>query len=522
MNKPSKALIIILVLSLFIIACISQKAMPTTLNLEDSIYEIIISKGENYNFLKDKIYIEYMEKLINQLTNKNSTLPDNYTLGNLNDDNIPELVIFNEKNPDDVKDEGSLEVYGFNESKYILLDTINMGFDISNYEMKIGNISEKQRGLLLNNNIGTHSGVTYGFILENGKLKQIINNKKVPLISLYNENEIKDINNDGILNFSVISIDPETENTTIKGSDKMTLWYQWNGEDSVDLVKVEKKDYSTEPSNKEIFNQAQSLIDNDFPNFLNFMIDNKNQLSKYDNTILIKDYIDKMENLALTRGLKINNLFSIYEKEQNINCVSGTHSINIDNLNSLEYLNREKVLKDNQDIKKNLINNINLGFKLNTEECLYYYLIDYSKFIDLFSENILNEYIDYLSILAFNSNEASTKDGKLVISQDKLIERILLAESFDMVYPYSELLDKVHNIYKEYIDLYFLGDDKDPNFDPDTKVIKKEILEEFKQTSKKYEFTGFSYIVKDFLSWIQSNNNMINDKIIEKLHNNLN
>ena len=221
MNKPSKALIIILVLSLFIIACISQKAMPTTLNLEDSIYEIIISKGENYNFLKDKIYIEYMEKLINQLTNKDSTLPDTYTLGNLNDDNIPELVIFNEKNPNDVKDEGSLEVYGFNESKYILLDTINMGFDISNYEMKIGNISEKQRGLLLNNNIGTHSGVTYGFILENGKLKQIINNKKVPLISLYNENEIKDINNDGILNFSVISIDPETENTTIKGSDKM-------------------------------------------------------------------------------------------------------------------------------------------------------------------------------------------------------------------------------------------------------------------------------------------------------------
>src|SRR5699024_4204512 len=118
-------------LSLFIIACVSQKAMPTALNLEDSIYEIIISKGENYNFLKDKIYIEYMEKLINQLTNKDSKAPDNYTLGNLNDDNIPELVIFNEKNPDDVKDEGSLEIYGFNGSKYILLDTINMGFDIS-------------------------------------------------------------------------------------------------------------------------------------------------------------------------------------------------------------------------------------------------------------------------------------------------------------------------------------------------------------------------------------------------------
>lgn len=517
MKNLLKVLGLVLVLGLFIISCSSNDTMPVKLTLEDSIKEIILSKGENYNFLQDSIYIEYMEHLGMELANNG-----NYAIGNLDEDNIPELAIFNDKDCDNVDDEGSLEIYSFNGTKYTLLDKVNMGFDNSNYEMKIGKISENQRGLLLNNNIGTHSGLTYGFILKDGKLKSILDDKKAPLISIYTENQIKDINNDGILEFSVVAIDPETEDITLEGSDKMTLWYKWNRRDSVTLVDVERKDYSKEASNQEILSRAKALIDHDFVYALSFLKANKDELSRYDNSILLQSYIEKLRESSSQRGTKINNLLSETEEEQNPSSVSKSISDNIDNLNSKEYLNREKVLKHHEDIKTHLQNNINLGFKLNVKEGIYYYSVNYEKFIDLFSDNILNEYTDYLQILAFNSNEPFMDDGGLMISQEQLIERILVIESFKILYPYSQFLPEIHEIYTNYINIYFFGDLHNPNFNHDTKIVKEETLEKFKNDIKNYEFTSFSYVTRDFLDWLKENNSVIDDKIREKLHNRIN
>lgn len=517
MKKLLKILGLVLGLSFFIISCSNKETLPMKLNPEDSLKEIILSKGENYDFLKDDVYIESMENLADELSSGS-----NYAIGDLDGSNIPELVIYIEKDSSDVNHEASLEVYSFNGSKYNLSDKFNMGFDNSNYDMKIGRISENQRGLLLNNNIGTHSGLTYGFIFENGKLKSILNDKKSLLISIYTENEIMDINNDGILNFSIVTIDPETEDITIEGSDKMTLWYKWNGKDSVTLVDVERKDYSKKPSNKEIFNKAKALIAEDFVYALSFMVANKEELSKYDNSMLVKRYIEKLDEVSFEKGIEINNLFLKDGKDINLAHISGNFLVDMDNLNSKEYLRREKTLTDNEDAKIHLIENINLGFKLNMSEGMYYYLVDYQKFIDLFSENILHEYMDYLKILAFNSNKPFMDDGSLTISQEQLIERILFVESFKILYPYSELLPEVHEYYSNYINIYFFGDLHNPNFDYQTKIMKEEVLEELRAATKKYEFTNFAYIINDFLLWLKENNNVVDDGIREKLHNILN
>lgn len=517
MKNYIKILVLILGLSLFTVACSSKEALPMKLNLEESIIDIISSKGEDYDFLNDELYIKSVENLMNELTKNN-----NYVLGNLDGDNIPELVVFNEKDSQDLEDEGSLEVYSFDGTEYALLDKINMGFDNSNYEMKIGKISENQRGLFLNNNIGTRAGLTYGFILEDGKFKSILNDKKIPLISVYAENEIKDINNDGILNFSIITIDPETEEITIDESDKITLWYKWNGKDSGTLVDIERKDYSEKDSNKEFYYMGKDIISKDFTNSLEFIVENQDEFSKYDLTTLIKNYIEKLNNLAFERGTEINELFIKDEKNQNVNYVSGSFSANLDNLNSIEYLSREKILKDSEEIKKHLINNINLGFKLNMSEGMYYYLVDYQKFLNLFKENILNEYMDYLEIMAFNSNQPFMEDGSLLISQEELIERILYIESFKMIYPYSDLLVETQELYTNHINVYFFGDLHNPNFDYNTKIMKEEALERFKEVSNKLEHTGFSYIINDFVLWLEENNNIVDDSIKEKLYNRLN
>lgn len=520
-KKSMKLMSLILCLAIFTIACSTKESLPITLPLEESLKEIIVSKGNNYDFLTDTAYMNHMARLGSEFIN-NIDSP-HYAIGNLDEDNVPEIAVFKERDPNNVNDEGKLEIYKFNGEKYTLIDSISMNYDNTNCQIIIGKISEDQNGLLLNNSVGAHSGLIYGFILENGKLKSILNDKVTSLISVYATNEIKDIDNDGILEFSIYAVDPETEDTSFAGSDKMTLWYKWDGKDSSVLVDVERKSSSNEEaSNKEIFNMANDLIDNNFTEAFNYMNENKDQLSKYDNIELITKYISKLDEMSFDRSIEIENLFIKYQKDENFDYLFKKYGLSIDRLNSIEYLTREKVLKDEDELKKHLIDHINLGYKLSTSEGLYYYLIDNQKFVDTFGENITKEYNDYLKILALDTNEPYLSDGGLVISRDKLLERILLVESFKMVYPYSDLLPKVNEIYKWYIYTYFYGDNHTPNFNIDTFVMNEEILQDLENTMEKYPYTTFSGIVGEFLDNLKQNNNVISDEIRDKFNDRLN
>lgn len=524
MRKLIGLIAIILCLNILTIGCSSnvKEVLPTTLTLEESIKEIIISKGNNYDFLKDSIYLEHMNKLGNQLVTNRDAMPPHYTVGNLDEDHIPELVVFNERNPENMSDEGSLEVYKFNGEKYVPIDKVSMNYDNTNYQMTIGKIAKNQNGILLNNQLGAHSGMTYGFVLEGERLKTIFNENKISLISIYTNNEIKDIDNDGILEFSIYTVDPETEDGSSAGSDKMTLWYKWNGSDGADLIKVDRKDYSIESFNEEIYNMAKDLIENNFSEALKYIYENKTELTKYRTTELLADYMRKLNEMSFYKGIEIENLFIEYQEYENFDYLFNKYGLSIEKLNSLEYLNREKVLKDEEELKNHLVYHINLGYKLGTSEGIYYYLVDNQKFVDMFSGYITNEYTDYLKLLALDTNEPFMNDGSLMISMEKLAERILWAESFKMIYPYSDLIPRVNEIYKWYIYTYFYGDNHDPNFDESTFKMKDNILMEFETSIEKYQYTHFADIIRDFLENLKQNNNVITDEIRAKLNNRLN
>lgn len=520
-----KLLIILVVLSTILVftsACSEEKKLPTSLSLEESIKQIITTKGENYDFLKDEAYMKHMEILGMELVNNKEAIPPHYALGNLDDDNIPELAIFKERNQDNMNDEGSLEIYKFNGEEYVSIDKISMNYDNTNYQIVIGKISENQNGLYLNNSVGAHSGITYGFVLENSKLKSILNDQKISLISIYSRNEIKDIDNDGVLEFSIYTVDPETEDSTSTGSDKITLWYKWNGKDSATLVDVNRKDYSKLESNKEIFAQGESLIENNFNEALVFLGEHKGDLSKYDNTQLLKKYISKLNELSFDLSVEVNNLFITYQKDGNHDYLLEKYGLSIEelikNLNSMEYLKREKVLKEEEELKKHLIDKLPLGYKLYTSEGIYYYIIDYEKLVNLFNENITNEYKDFLKILALDSNKPYLNDGRLTISMEILAERILFVESFKMIYPYSELLPQVDHIYSLYIYHYFYGDSHVSNYEEDTFKIKDEVLKEFKLAIEKYPYTTFGGIVSDFVRLLEENNYIVNDDLRNKFN----
>ncbi len=287
-------ILIILTLGLFVSGCGIDNAMPAVIPLEESVKEIINSKGENYDFLADELYNIKMEELMQTILSKLKNYNIVYKLGDLDGDDIPEVAVFIERNPEDIKDEGLLQIYKFNGERYGIIDEINMNYDNNNYGMEIGKISEDQQGLLINNQVGAHAGITYGFILKDGKLKSILNQNKIHLLSVYTSNEIKDINNDGVLDFSIFTINPETEEQSAVGSDKMTLWYKWDGFDAGILIRVD-----SEPqilvSDSIVFEEINSLMEADESLAIRSLIENQFKMSYVDNTILLTKYIEQLE-----------------------------------------------------------------------------------------------------------------------------------------------------------------------------------------------------------------------------------
>lgn len=518
-----KKLLIKLILCLMILAmgCSASNSTSAQLIVEESIREIIVSKDDDYNFLTDSEYIDSVDTLVNSLKSKDTNSQINYALGSLNEDNIPEIAIFTGKNPKILEDEGSLEVYIFNGQRYSLLDRVSMNFDISNYQIEIGNISKNKKGILLNNNVGPNSGMTYGFTIEDGKLKNILNSNKINLISIFTENEIKDINKDGILEFSVYTVDPETEDVSVEGSDKMTIWYKWNGEDSANIFEIEKKDLSSQASNKELYHQLETIIENNFSEFTTRLLDDKDQLSKYDNTELLKKYIARLKKDLYDKSLQIENLFIKHQEGKSFNYIFDKYNITIDDLNNIEYLNRKKALKGEIEIKDHIIKNRELAYRLNTQEGIYYYLVDYKKLFDLFGDSLTREYRDYLQILSLDSEKPFLNDGILTISANNLVDRILLAESFKRIYPYSNLIDEIDKIYELYFNIYLYGDSENPTFNLENNKMKESAINDFQSKMDEYPYTNFSDILADFLGWLEENSFFINDDIREKLNNRL-
>lgn len=512
-----KILIIPLILSLGLIYGCSNSGeiFPTAIPLESSIKEIITSKGKNYDFIGDELFNSKVDAFANTILG--DTTKNHYTLGNLDEDNIPELVVYIERNHDDINDQGGLGVYKFTGEKYELLDKIDMNYDNSNYLLKAGKISPTQNGILLSNEVGAHSTMTYGFILQDEKLKSILNDKKISLISVYSSNEIRDIDGDGVLEFSIYSIDPETEEQSSVGSDKLILWYKWDGKDGGELVKVVKEPASSdkESQNYKMEHKQIELDDKDFISNLkaNIEIYTKDQRSQ-----ILGNYLKSLSIDSLDRSKKVEELFEKYQKNYDFDYLFDKYGLSIERLNDIEYLKREKTLQSEVELKEYLIKNIEKGYKLSLAKETYYYVVDYQKFINIFGDFITNQLKDYLKIKSLNSNEPYIKDESLIISQDLLAERMVELERFKLTYPYSPYLNEINEIYKSQILTFLYGGNNTPNYDHATKVFYEDTRVIFLNTIDKYPHTYFTQVIQKLIDNLNSSLNILNEDIIENIN----
>lgn len=503
MSKILKLIVLVVLIGIFTVGC--NNILPTKMPIDDSLKEILNSKDENYNFLEDEEFLEMVNDYANSIPNIDKDVQ--YEVGILNDkDNIPELVVFMDSNPDDVNAGTELVVYEFNGDSYVIADRVGMNHDSSSHLLEIGNVSEDQKGIFVSNNVGAHSSVTYGFILEDGKLKSILNENKVSLMSIYAENEIKDIDQDGILEFSIYTINPETGmDTSEKQSDMMSIWYKWDGYDGANAIMAETSNTSANAlSTKNVSEKYYGMKINDV---LSQLDENLENFTPSETTSILKDYILRLEE----NYPKVNqspNLSKLVEERE-------IYDLSVDRLNNLSYVSRDNAL--DKDVRKFLVENLELGYKLVEAEGQFYFIVDNQMFIDEYEPYISRLFYNYLNIKAFNSNEPYLKDGSLAIDRDSLAERIVAIENYRLRFPYSSFIPELNSIYKEYVRTFILGSVNSPNYNTKTNIFSDGSIAVFKNISNNYSKTHFADVLNFVIDELEDNLNMFSIELKEDI-----
>ncbi|MDY0235006.1 MAG: hypothetical protein RBR71_03215 [Gudongella sp.] len=514
-NRNYLFLFLLVIVLVFISGCSAEDIMM------DATLESINESNSNGLFpidiemLNSNEYKEEIETYLEKLNPEVDISKSNYAFGDLDGDSIPELVLYIERDSKNLDDEGSLIVYSLVDGQYKQLDLIPMNYDNKNYLLKLGMLSIDQPGILLSNQVGVKAAVTYGYILQNGQLKNILNPKRVNLVSFDAMEAIDDIDGDGILEFGIWTVDPETKETNIEDANKILLWYKWDGIDGAVFV---RKDAMITRSLA--LYEASSDIDGVITYSESFIQDLEKNIDKYSESeisILLSSHITYLEMNSSYNSLDIASIFSKYTKKTSLLDLLDNYNLTNNRINDVDYLKRDKVLETEYDLKDMLISNLNKGYFLSLDNGRYIYAPDYSKFETKFSKSITKELQGYLSIMSKYTLVPHINKTELLIDKIDLAKRLYEIENYRLTYSYSDNLENINRLYKDYLTaLLFYSPDGE--IITDSKIVSNKEINKFIDIVNSYPETYFSQVINQLLVLLNNNQNSLNPELLKEIN----
>lgn len=507
MRKFYPALIIsILASALTLSGCgSSQKNMEVMTAAEDQAPMEMAAAPVIEDALESDYLRSQIENHISTINPKVNLAEGHYSIGDLTGDGIPELVLFIERNPENVNDQGMLEVYGFNELEHYLIDRIPMNYDNTNHILRTGLLSDTQQGILLSNQVGSQASITYGFILEDGKLKSILNPKKINLVSITANNSIEDINGDGILDFSIYTIDPETKLSDSKQAERILLWYDWDGKDGARVLQPDWTTLQRSSINNDAPAVARSFATVDQPvpgndDFINALEEFSSDASRDEIVELLSIHIDNLEINAPYRSLDIAASINRFAKGLSFDAFLASNSLKPEDINDPNIIGRKGVLSNQAELKDMLLKNLDLGYLLQAEDGRYEYKVDYNGIAEHFAERLTNEFNGYLKIMSKESTQPHIVEGRLKIERAEIAQRLLEIEKFRLSYSYSKRLDKVLALYSSYMDSLLYRSKDGFGVDPSSGRIASGHIQELKALTLDFQESYFADVINKLLT----------------------
>ena len=243
----------------------------------------------------------------------------------------------------------------------------------------------------------------------------------------------------------------------------------------------------------------------------------KNDYSNKDLTDKLKDHIASLQANKSYRSLDIATMFSRYMKEYSFDSFFQKYGLSQDRLNDLEYLERDRILQAEPDLKEMLLRNRRLGYMLIVEKDRYNYEIDYGIFIDSFSGNMTNEFRKYLQIMSKEASLKHMEEGVLKIPKEELAARISEIEGFRLTYSYSEFLDETLQLYEEYMNSMLFLTMEGNVFNQETGIFVDNSRQELLDIVNNYPDTNMSDVINLMLQKVKESNGAITPSTKEEI-----
>ncbi len=125
------------------------------------------------------------------------------------------------------------------------------------------------------------------------------------------------------------------------------------------------------------------------------------------------------------------------------------------------------------ELKSLLAETRDMGYRVETSEGMYYPIMNY-EYLKKYSPYATEDSMEYINIMAVETNKVPAKDAALIIEWDEVIERALAQESFLKKYGSSAKVESIKELQKKYIIFMLYGLNNTPLFSYDTNTMEPE------------------------------------------------
>lgn len=251
-----------------------------------------------------------------------------------------------------------------------------------------------------------------------------------------------------------------------------------------------------------VLQEFAEVLDKEDPDkIISFIDSNLDKLSELEGDIVIDGLERKLQNNIEATTDKI----MVLDKDNELLAIDGEKASFLE-----ESISKIK----NEELKTEVQKAYNNMYKLVNLEGKFYPIIDYSK-LEKYNEYLTDEWIDYLAIMAMDSEDLPLVDGALRIPFDELAKRLFVTENYLNSYVEGQRQKEMLDLYENKINVYLKGAPNTPIADRDTNIITAEVLSSYGETANVENYMT-SHIIFKYLEFIKENKNVIDDHVLDE------
>lgn len=177
-------------------------------------------------------------------------------------------------------------------------------------------------------------------------------------------------------------------------------------------------------------------------------------------------------------------------------------------------LQKEPDKVKDSELREILSKTIKSGYKVETAEGSFFPIINYESY-KKYNSYVTSDLMDYIEIMAVESNKVPAKDAAIVISWNEILNRAINQERFINNHGNSNKSGDIKELYKKYVYFIFYGANNTPLFSYDSKTMTNEAKTAYLTFVKADVDSKLLNTLRNFLEIAKNNSYSLTNDVVQ-------